>query len=259
MGYRYYRSCLTPDEQKAYDIYVQAVKNFTKEIDLPRLTKPQLTRVLDAVNYDYPEFFYVKRGNESSKPYYYYIYPDHLKYSLCYDISKEAVQKATRQIEAIAHRLIAKAKESGCRSDLAVAAYLHNYITDNIGYTEKSLSPKRNHCILGGLINKECVCEGYAKLYLYFLDRAGIPAIYICGKTSSERDTYHAWNMVKLDGNWYHTDATWNANARGKGNWEYFMLTEKEITSKSHFMPKDFPIPKSLVPLNLNRDSRSLR
>lgn len=259
MGYRYFRSCLNPAQQKAYDILVNAIQNLDDSCNLPKLNKSQLSDVINAIDYDYPEFFYLKYADDYNRPYSYYSYPTHLKYMLHYDIPKEAVKNVTKQIEMIAGKLIAKAKSSGCRSDLAMTAYIHNYITDNIGYTEKSLTPKRNHCILGGLANKECVCEGYAKLFLHFLNKAGIPAIYVCGKTNTERDSYHAWNMILIDGNWYHTDVTWDADARNKGNWEYFMLTEQEIKAKNHFVLMEFPVPKSTKPLALNREARKLR
>ena len=259
MGYRYFRSCLDPLQQQAYDLFVNAIQNLDTSLRLPKLTISQLIDVTNALDYDYPEFFYVEYVDKDNR-YSYRSFTDHLEYELHYDIPKEDIRNLVKKIEAIADRLIAKAKASGCRSDLAMAAYLHNYVTDNIGYTGKSTSPKRNHCLLGGLANKECVCEGFAKLYLYLLDRAGVPAIYVYGKTNTQRDTYHAWNMIQINGEWYHTDITWDENARAKGKWEYFMLTESEIKAKNHFVLMEFPVPKSSTKhLELNRAARKLR
>ena len=47
----------------------------------------------------------------------------------------------------------------------------------------------------------------------------------------------HAWNMVKLDGEWYCVDVTWDANGReqmgGSYEWRYLNLTSDE-KGKNH-------------------------
>lgn len=53
------------------------------------------------------------------------------------------------------------------------------------------------------------VCQGYAKGLQYLCLRAGIPAIYVTGTANyNPPPVDHAWNMVKIDGEWYNVDAT---------------------------------------------------
>lgn len=55
----------------------------------------------------------------------------------------------------------------------------------------------------GVFVDGNAVCQGYALAFKVLMDRAGIPCCYVSNLS-------HAWNMVKLDGNWYHVDATWD-------------------------------------------------
>ena len=52
-------------------------------------------------------------------------------------------------------------------------------------------------------VNGKAVCQGYSLAFKVLMDRAGIGCCYVCNYG-------HAWNMVELDGNWYHVDCTWD-------------------------------------------------
>ena len=92
------------------------------------------------------------------------------------------------------------------------------------------------------MINNKCVCEGYAKSLKYLLDAMGIDNTLVIGKgTNSEgRSENHAWNYVKLDGNYYAIDSTWDdpivigGVATNSMRYKYF-LKGKEDISKDHF------------------------
>ncbi len=57
----------------------------------------------------------------------------------------------------------------------------------------------------GAFVNHNVVCQGYALAFKVLMDRAGIPCCYVKSDAMN-----HAWNMVQLDGNWYHVDVTWD-------------------------------------------------
>lgn len=56
------------------------------------------------------------------------------------------------------------------------------------------------------------VCEGYARALKVLCDEAGIPCVLVDGTAvnSSGSGSPHMWNYVKVDGNWYAVDTTWN-------------------------------------------------
>jgi transglutaminase/protease-like cytokinesis protein 3 len=88
---------------------------------------------------------------------------------------------------------------------------VHDYLVDNIEY-DSTISKSNIYNIYGALINKECVCEGYAKSMKYLLDALDIESVLIVGTaTNSENKTEdHAWNYVNIDDKWYAIDTTWD-------------------------------------------------
>lgn len=61
------------------------------------------------------------------------------------------------------------------------------------------------HNLKGGLLAGKCVCEGYALILKQVLKCAGIECRYVEGEG-------HAWNQVKIDGEWYNCDLTWDTD-----------------------------------------------
>lgn len=79
------------------------------------------------------------------------------------------------------------------------------------------------------LVYGTTVCAGYAELYTQILNSVGIPCITV---TSEEMN--HAWNLVQLDGSWYHVDVTWDDPSKdiyGRVRHTYFLLTDAEIST----------------------------
>lgn len=59
------------------------------------------------------------------------------------------------------------------------------------------------------LTTKSTICQGYAMTVYKMLKMIGIDCRIINGYKSG---TSHAWNLVKIDGEWYHLDSTNNDN-----------------------------------------------
>lgn len=84
------------------------------------------------------------------------------------------------------------------------------------------------------------VCQGYALLMDALLNEAGFNTVFVTGTikpefrvdSNSDSDGGHAWNMVQIDGHWYHLDATWDdptPDQAGVVRYDFYLLTDKEI------------------------------
>ncbi len=103
------------------------------------------------------------------------------------------------------------------------------------------------------------VCQAYAMYGFMMLKQAGYKDVIIVQGNSSITGENHAWNMVKVGGNWYHADFTWNdpisseinrQDGAGTVSFDYFMLSDDEIAA-DHSWPeiKDgFDYPKAPEP-----------
>ena len=94
-------------------------------------------------------------------------------------------------------------------SDAEKALYLHDYLAVNYDYDYTQYTDSKElelqHTAYGMLKNKKAVCEGYAWLYGILLHEVGVNSMMVISN-----EMLHAWNLLNIDGNWYHTDVTWD-------------------------------------------------
>jgi len=87
----------------------------------------------------------------------------------------------------------------------------------------------------GLLINKTAICRGFTYTFQLFMDMLGIDCITIEGYSGYAMDE-HAWNMVRIDGEWYCVDVTWNDPAGTGGASLGREITHKYFNVTSQFM-----------------------
>ena len=84
------------------------------------------------------------------------------------------------------------------------------------------------------------VCEGYARAMQWLLNKSGIPCTLVNG---NDRDgNAHMWNMVTVDGENYHLDATWD-DTDDLLRHNYFNLTTDEIGASHKISADNIGIP----------------
>ena len=151
--------------------------------------------------------------------------------------SKQAIDQAISQIEQVKNQILQN-KTGNTYEDIKM---IHDYLVDTINY-DSSLSKQNIYNIYGALVNRECVCEGYARAFKYLLDELDIPCVMIIGTaTNSQGETEnHAWNYVQLNGAWYAVDTTWDdpvvvggGTASEESKYKYF-LVGREIMDQDH-------------------------
>jgi len=88
---------------------------------------------------------------------------------------------------------------------------------------------KEAHNMKGGLLENTCVCEGYSKILQQVLKCNGIECKCVSGIGESEG---HAWNQVKIDGQWYNCDLTWDAEKlKNNRPLDYCLQSDEEFIS----------------------------
>lgn len=79
--------------------------------------------------------------------------------------------------------------------------------------------------VYGTLVERSCVCEGYARTLDLLFRLSGMGAYYATGYAkdnasdtfqNANDDNGHAWNIVSVDGQWYQLDATWDDDDEAK-------------------------------------------
>lgn len=151
--------------------------------------------------------------------------------------SKGQIDQAVAQIEQVKNQILQN-KTGNTYEDIKM---VHDYLIDSINY-DSSLSKQNIYNVYGALVNKECVCEGYARAFKYLLDELDIPCVMVIGTgTNSQGETEnHAWNYVQLNGSWYAVDTTWDdpvviggGTVSEASRYKYF-LVGREIIDQDH-------------------------
>ena len=121
-------------------------------------------------------------------------------------------------------------------NDVQKALILHDRLAAWVDYDKENYDrdtvPHLQHSMYGALVDGIAVCDGYSKAYMYLLDEVGIES-YLC----ISLDLDHAWNIVKIYGNWYHVDVTWDDptwDVTGRVNHKNFLLSSEAIYATGH-------------------------
>lgn len=77
----------------------------------------------------------------------------------------------------------------------------------------------------GVLVKGQGVCLGYAATFQLLMELAGVECVTVVGARKENRED-HAWNLVRLEGEWYCADPTLDSTVRAAwGRYEYFNVT----------------------------------
>ena len=202
---RYGRSKLEKMSKKAIylDIYdtllLMASSNFQGVLETPKGTTIYSSDAALAINAfyaDYPELFWAR------PTYYYYKANPNLCAGIAFEYNShyKNLNKELPLFLETANNILAGMPTG---SDYEKELYLHDVLVNKVTYTSSKLEEQNGYTTL---VEGKGVCAGYAFALQYLLMRAGIQSYYVVGYAREN----HAWNLAKIDGEWYYVDATWD-------------------------------------------------
>lgn len=113
----------------------------------------------------------------------------------------QVADDAYPSVASIIGAAVSQAKQNTNGSEYEMALYLHDWLLDQLEYDNSLKWSSAESALTRGL----GTCQAYESAYAKLLSAAGI-------ENAETRDTYdgHTWNAVKLDGEWYQVDCTWD-------------------------------------------------
>ncbi len=105
-------------------------------------------------------------------------------------------------------------------------------VYDNLNHSGRTGYRDPWGMLVGGYGN----CLGYSSTFQLLMDLSGVECITVVGAAFGSRED-HAWNMVKLDGEWYCVDVTWDdptGAARNGRHHRYFNVTSAYLRETDH-------------------------
>ncbi|WP_409367552.1 transglutaminase domain-containing protein [Lysinibacillus sp. 38-6] len=178
-----------------------------------------------------------------------YVYGHISKHSIRYEYGAKSAKIIGQQsylmtpeqaayVEMNAQEIVATI-EKKARTDVEKIKAVNDYIVANTAYTEQTKSSP--HSAYTVLAEHGGVCQGYALLAHTLLQKLGFETQYIVGYVGQEG---HAWNLIKLDGQWYHLDTTWNdpvPDRKGAIRYQYFLVDDRTMARDHTWIANDYP------------------
>ena len=112
-----------------------------------------------------------------------------------------------KSIETVVAEVVAQCEQE-CASSKGTSSYdydralwLNDWLVENTKYDSSLM-----YCSAEGVFNRGLgTCEGYHEAYAMLLNKAGIET-----RRVDDFGDAHVWTGIKLNGNWYNVDTTWN-------------------------------------------------
>lgn len=208
----FYFSSLEITQQNIYVEILYALENEVEEMLLSTTDTAIVDKVFQFVLMDHPEIFYVD-GYSFVK----YTLGDVVKkitFQGSYIYQGEERKEKQVLIEQAAYQMLSSLSAEA--TDYEKVKYVYELI---IKSTDYDLEAKDNQNICSVFLNHVSVCQGYAKAVQCLLTKLQVPTILVIGTVRNGEG--HAWNLVKIENEFYYLDATW-------GDASYLIQQEEE-------------------------------
>ncbi len=219
----YYYSLLNKTQQKAYHAIKTGLLALVPAFPVLRLDAKELADIYFMVRMDCPEIFYTVKYS-----YRFYADSEHVEMVPEYLFTKNKIKDHQ---EAMRSRMKKLARPAEKMNEKEKEQYIHDFICANVRYDK--LKKPYSHEIIGPLGQGVGVCEGIAKTVKMLCQELGIWCIIALSEANPEKGIKyrHAWNVVRINGAYYHLDATFD-NTLGKTGairYDYFNLSDSQI------------------------------
>lgn len=186
-----------------------------------RIKVDDFTDAYRKVLYQNPIYYYVNNGYSYLPTISGYIYEVRPNYK---ETDKDVISSTIDQINKATEEILFFVDEN--MSDFEKIMTVHDYMAlhyeYDYSYTIYDLSI---------MLDKTGVCMAYTLAFTHLMNQLGIETYYVSSEAMN-----HAWNLVKLDGEWYHIDLTWDDHYDRYGFHEwtdhaYALLSDSKIQS----------------------------
>lgn len=228
----YYYNFLSDDQKRIYESIANGVKNFQSEFvvrdyvaDDKDKFASEVSIAIEAFINDHPEVFYLESEYSS---YILSSFDGNIGY-IRLNYTEDSIESVNQKIELMSQKIDEYLEGLDGLNDYEKELEIHDRLSYSVEYSHLEELPREYHTAEGSLLEGVGVCDSFAKALQLIYSRAGIDSIIVLGSLDGNP---HAWNMVKINNEWYHVDLTSSHSIyeeTGIVNHAYFNLdTESE-------------------------------
>lgn len=214
------RAYLDDKESETYDLIEGAFRDNTEHVGLDFvLNATSMNRVARALQCDCHDYYKLDRGKHIT----WREGRSGMNVKINYSQGPERTSEIEGVLDASVGRIV-KMCTDNCRTDFEKELFVHNYLADTVTYTDEThIDDMTEHTCVGALLEGKAVCEGIAKAASLILNKVGVD----CGCVVNDT---HMWNVVRLDGECYNLDITWDLRTEHR-TMDYFNVEDRLVMS----------------------------
>lgn len=127
---------------------------------------------------------------------------------------------------------------------------IHDFLVRSHAYPTAFQDNLALHRLADCIDSFYCVCDGYAKCFYFLCNAAGIEALLVHGDAygSPGKKESHSWNKVKIDGEWYNIDVTWDdpyPDIPGSISYSFYCVTDETLKENHVWDNSGYPLASS--------------
>lgn len=208
--------------KQVYDTIYEAIDAQQTYLDVSqwKIKDYEIMYIFTDVLYNSPEFFYadqklVYRYNPKG-----YVTSLSFSYNMSYTKRTECEAFYEQEISYLVQEV-----EKFALSDAEKALYVHDVLISSYAYdTEETIFDAYNF-----LKERKGVCQAYALCYIAIMRELDIPCFMVISQEMN-----HSWNLVQIDGEWYHVDLVFDdpkPDRPGQVLHNHFLLSDTGIAA----------------------------
>ncbi|MDE7278636.1 MAG: hypothetical protein K2N26_02790 [Oscillospiraceae bacterium] len=234
----YYKTyALTDEERRIYNETVKNLGRLKETVTLP-VDSNIYSRILETIRLEQLSFNHISTWRLD-----YATDKQEFVVNFFYRLTTDEISSMNIAAERAAKEIIAQLTPE--MDDYEKLKFFHDYLVLNC---DSDTEDEYADTIYGALVRKKALCEGYTKAFSYLCNLVGIENVIVTGETYVR----HMWNMVKLNGNWYHVDVTWDKPDDKLHEeypdvilYQYFMVTDSVIKNNHTIVSYPAEPPKA--------------
>lgn len=198
---KYYYMQLSDIQRREFHKIYNGILNKETSIEINGLSVDDLERIIYIIHFDCPEIFYLSDSAQN------YNHKGNMvtMYYPQYTYDKTQIEHMEEEISIYTDFFF---DEMGDVSDEAAELYIHDYIVNNVSYSQTS--PDYSN-IYGTFIHGKANCKGYSSAFTYLCRKYGIDSTQVIGNgTTKGTSVGHSWNTAKLGDSYYYVDVCWD-------------------------------------------------
>ena len=234
---KYAYNTLDDTTKTVYNELYEGIVDMENNIRVSTDDDDVLTLAVDCIAADFGELFYV---NGYSYTYGGLFGGSGFKVSPNYTMSKRERDAKQEEIDNVVNEWLNEIPMEA--SDYEKSKWVYETLISRVDYVANAPD---NQNIISVFLNGQTVCQGYSAAANYLLSKLGIQSFIVPGDANGGP---HAWNCVKLDGEYYYMDVTWGNSSYSRADeakrisYASLNVTTDDI-NRSHVIDATFAVP----------------